>query len=112
MSVKEESQDDVLILCPQDRLDSNTAKALEHLIVERINAGNRRMVLDFTDLAYVSSAGLRVLLVGAKRMKAGNGKLVLCNLSDPVRKVFQLSGFLPILTVVADRPAAMDILAN
>jgi anti-anti-sigma factor len=63
--------------------------------------------VDFGGVSYISSAGLRVLLVAAKRLRAGRGTLVLCALGDPVRQVFDLAGFLPLFTVEATRALAV-----
>ena len=64
-------------------------------------------MVDFSALTYVSSAGLRVILMAAKRVKQSQGKLVLFGLSPQVREVFEISGFLKILDVVDDRAAAL-----
>jgi anti-anti-sigma factor len=66
--------------------------------------------VDFSGVEYISSAGLRVLLVAAKRM--GGGGLVLCALTEPVRQVFDLAGFLPLFAVEASRDGALARLAS
>lgn len=67
----------------------------------------RRVVIDFAALDYISSAGLRVVLMTAKRAKQGKGTLVLCGLQPHVKEVFEISGFLKILEVAPDRLAAL-----
>ena len=57
-----------------------------------------RLKKDFTDLEYISSAGLRVLLVTSKMMK-GKGRFVIRNINETVREIFEVTGFLDILTV-------------
>lgn len=61
---------------------------------------------------YISSAGLRVLLVAARRVKEAKGAWALCALTGPVRQVFELAGFLPLFTIDASCPAAMARLAS
>ena len=51
------------------------------------------MAVDFAELEYLSSAGLRVLLKATKRLKQASGKIVLCDMADYVREVFEISGF-------------------
>ena len=65
-----------------------------------------RFVVDFSQLAYISSAGLRVLLMAAKRVKTENGALILCGMQDHIQEVFEISGFLQILTVAGTRQEA------
>ncbi len=67
--------------------------------------------MDLEQLAYISSAGLRVVLMAAKRAKQSGGRLLLCGLSPAVRELFEISGFLKILEVCADRAAASELIA-
>lgn len=98
---------EVLVVALKGRLDSVNASAVEAAITDEIKQGANRLVLDFSDVPYVSSAGLRVVLVAAKRLKEVGGKLVLVGLTPSVREVFSISGFLQILTVRDDREAAL-----
>lgn len=94
------------VFSPAGRLDSNSTGAAEKLVLARMDEGATRIVFDFADLDYISSAGLRLILVAAKRVKAAGGKLALCNMQDHIREVFAMSGFLAILTVCPDRAGA------
>jgi stage II sporulation protein AA (anti-sigma F factor antagonist) len=76
-------------------------------VVARIDSGERRLVIDLGGVAYISSAGLRVLLLVAKRLKPPAGALVLCGLGPSVRTVLELAGFLPLFAVEADRARAL-----
>lgn len=89
------------------RLDSVTSSGLEKSLQPLFEATGTRTLVDFSGLSYVSSAGLRVILMAAKRAKQSQGKLVLCGLLPHVREVFEISGFLKILDVVDDRAAAL-----
>lgn len=89
------------------RLDSVSAAGAEAAIVAEIRDGATRLVLDCAGLTYVSSAGLRVFLVVAKRMKEIGGRVALAGLAPPVKEVFAISGFLQILTVCDDRETAL-----
>ena len=79
------------------RLDTNTAPALDKAINEDID-GTKNLVLNFKELEYVSSAGLRVLLAAQKKMqKIGSMKVI--NACEEVMEVFEMTGFADILTI-------------
>ena len=94
------------VLTIKGRLDAVSAAPAEANINEVIDAGATRLVLNLAGLEYVSSAGLRVLLVTAKKLSRQNGKIVLCSLQSTVKEVFEISGFLSIFRVVADEAEA------
>lgn len=93
MEVTETYQEGTPVLRLKGRLDASTAPAFEEKLLSLIEAGHRALALDFRELDYISSAGLRVLLVGAKKVKPLNGKMVLFALNDHVRQVFEVAGF-------------------
>ncbi|MDF1485555.1 STAS domain-containing protein [Ramlibacter sp. H39-3-26] len=101
MNLEQERRDDVLILRPRGRLDSSSSPELERVVVEQIDTGIQRLVFDLSALDYISSAGLRVVLLAGKKLRASKGKLVLVGLRDMVREVFDMSGFLSLFTVTA-----------
>ena len=101
--------DEIQAARPQGRLDSNSGPVFEKELLGYIESGSRRLLLDLSDLTYISSAGLRVVLVAAKRMKAAGGKLVLASLSAQVAEVFEISGF---STLFATFPNRDDALAS
>ncbi len=92
------------------RLDSYSAARIEAELVAAIEAGARKLVFDLAALDYISSAGLRVILVVAKRLKPLGGRLVLCRLSAPVLEVFEISGFLSIMAIHDTKEAALAAL--
>lgn len=79
------------------RLDTNTAPQLEE-VVKSIDDSVNELVYDFANLEYVSSAGLRVLLITQKLM-ANRGKFTIINVDESVKEVFEITGFDEILTV-------------
>jgi anti-anti-sigma factor len=95
------------IVTPEGRLDSHTSAGFEKQVREVLASGTKALLMDFSQLDYMSSAGLRVVLLAAKRLQAGGGKLVICGLKDSIAEVFRISGFLAALNVVADRPTAL-----
>lgn len=81
----------------EGRLDTTTAPQLETELKEEIS-DVEELRLDFTDLAYISSAGLRVLLSAQKIMNR-QGSMVICSANEDVMDVFDVTGFIDILTI-------------
>lgn len=79
------------------RLDTTTAPELEAALKESMD-GVENLILDFTGLEYLSSAGLRVLLAAQKTMNK-QGSMVIRNVNDTIQEVFEITGFADILTV-------------
>lgn len=104
-------QQNTLLLALKGRIDSASAGAFEQAVLELFAEPGRRAVLDFAAVDYISSAGLRVVLMAAKRAKQGQGRLLLCALPQHVREVFEISGFLKIIDTVDERAAALRQLA-
>src|SRR5947208_3159674 len=102
MEMSEETRGDVLILTPVGRLDTNTSDAFHEGLTKRLQEGSKRIVIDMSGIPYVSSAGLRVFLLTAKKLSANRGKLVLSGLNPSVSQVCQLAGFMEIFVVESD----------
>jgi anti-anti-sigma factor len=107
MRIGEERVGGALLIAPEGRVDSVSSGELERLVVSRIDAGDKRLVLDLSGVEYISSAGLRVLLMAAKRLREPPGALVLCEMGPSVRTVLELAGFLPLFSVEARREQAL-----
>lgn len=111
MKFEEAREGGVLVLRLSGRLDAETAPDFETAVLSRVDAGESSMVLDLEGLEYVSSAGLRVVLVAAKRLQQAGGKLVVCSLQNPVLEVFRVSGMDSIIDTSKDRAGALAALA-
>ena len=110
MEISEEQKGGVLTLGLSGKLDTTSSKAFEDRILAVIDAGARQLVVDLSRLDYVSSSGLRVFLLAAKRLNSANGKIVLCSLKDPVREVFDIVGFSSIFSVYGSHEEALKSL--
>lgn len=87
-----------LLMAVEGRIDTITSQELDKEINAEI--GNfESLTLDFTDLEYISSAGLRVLIATQKKLKASDIPLVIKNINDAVREIFRMSGFDKILKI-------------
>jgi anti-anti-sigma factor len=110
MDISEDKKADVVILALSGKLDATTAKTFEDRIIGVINSGMPRLVVDLAQLEYVSSSGLRVFLLAAKRLQSTDGKIVLCSLKGHIRQVFDLAGFSSILSIYGSRDEAIKSL--
>lgn len=84
------------------KLDTGTADAFQELCLQLLADGKNQLALDFEQLSYLSSAGLRGILIAGKKAKAAKGKLVICHLSGMAGEVFSMSGFDGIFSVYKD----------
>lgn len=106
MQISETRLGGVVIVAPVGRIDSTTSPALDAHLLGVAKEGEHRVVIDFSGVDYISSAGLRVMLSLAKRIKEAKGRLALAAMGDSVRQVFELAGFLPLFVVEATGEAA------
>jgi anti-sigma B factor antagonist len=109
MDIIENNRDGALVITAAGRLDSTTAPQLEAVLPARAKE-RKAVVLSLADVPYVSSAGLRVLLIGAKAAKAAGNRLIITGLAPAVREVFDISGFSKIFTIEPDVEAGMAAL--
>ena len=79
------------------RLDTTTAPQLEEEFKQNLT-GVEKLVLDFADLEYLSSAGLRILLAAQKTMNK-QGEMIIRNVNETINEIFEVTGFIDILTV-------------
>lgn len=107
MHVTTRKVDSVTIVSIDGHLDTSTAPEAQQHLDGLQDEGVQKILVDFTDLDYISSAGLRVLLATAKRLTASGGELHLCGLNETVGEVFEISGFNVILNVFATEVEAL-----
>ena len=108
MEFAQESAGDVVIARLAGRLDSSSAPAAEEQLTRLVGSGVPRLAIDLSKLDYISSAGLRVLLLVARKVQQAQGKLALFGLTPGVYEVFSISGFNTIFTIRDDAAAALD----
>lgn len=97
MTIKKTLTDTALTIELEGRLDTTTASQLEAELKESLN-GVTALTLDLAELAYLSSAGLRVLLSTQKQMNK-QGSMVLKHVNEIIMEVFEVTGFADILTI-------------
>ena len=97
MTIKKELNGTSLCIAPAGRLDTTTSPDLEKELQESLE-GVTDLTLDFAELEYISSAGLRVLLATKKKLGA-EGSMKLVHVNEIVKEVFDVTGFSEILTI-------------
>lgn len=97
MTIEKMKEGGQLTLALEGRLDTTTAPRLEAEVTGSLT-GVTELVLDFSRLEYLSSAGLRVILAAQKIMNR-QGKMVICHVNATILEVFEVTGFCDILTI-------------
>ena len=97
-----------VILAVSGRVDGETAPELERMCGQWITAGDRHVLLDFTELQYISSAGLSSVLGAGKQVDRHGGRLLICGLSARVKQVFAFSGLDTLFPIFDTREAALS----
>ncbi len=113
METTRENTDSAVVLAPAGRLDFAAAAAFQDIIEKTIaDAASAKLavVIDCSGLDYLSSAGLRSFLIGARSAQTAGVKLKVCALQKSVAEVFDVSGFSRILPPLSDRAAALAAL--
>ena len=111
MAINIERDGGTVIAKIDGRLDGANAQEFQGDLTGAIEDSDRAVILDFANLSYISSAGLRVILITAKALRRQDAELAVCSLSDPIREVFEISGFdqiIPVRDTQADAIAAIS----
>ena len=111
MDISAERHDGTLIVMASGRVDGSNAQEFHNSLESVLTADDSGVVLDFSELAYISSAGLRVVLLVAKTVQRQRARLVVCSLPQPIRELFEISGFDKIIPVHESRTKAVAGLA-
>lgn len=93
LEITTRQQDNAFIILLDGRIDASSAKDLEQQCLSWIDSGHHDVILDFSSVSYISSAGLRVFLLIAKRVNAVKGRLRLSAMNSIIKDVFEISGF-------------------
>jgi anti-anti-sigma factor len=107
MKIEIHDKENVKIVRFEGKLDTNTTPEAEAALNQAIEQGASKILIDFKDLDFVSSAGLRILLATAKKLGTQGGALRVCSLNETVRDIFEISGFSTLLRVFDDEQASM-----
>ena len=107
-----ERSGELLVAVISGRLDGSTAELCESALNNGIEAEDNALIIDFENLSYISSAGLRIILRIARKFSGPDKKFAVCTLSDSVREIVAISGFDKLIMVHGSRDEAINSLDN
>lgn len=107
MKINELKNDNVVILELEGRLDSSSLSEIESRLPGLIASGEQNILLDFSRLDYINSAGLRVLILAGKQLKKTGGSIVLCSMQEYIKEVFDISGFSNFFKILGSQSEAL-----
>lgn len=93
MEMKENKKDDITVLSIDGKIDSSTADSFEKKLTELLEQKEKKLLLDFSMVDYISSAGLRAMLITIKKAKNINAKLAISNPNENVANIINMAGF-------------------
>ncbi len=99
MDAQVEEKGDVVVVRVEGRLDAASSPQLEKKINSIIESGHFKLIFNFAGVAYLSSAGMRLMLSVSKKLKNLEGKMVVCNLNEEVMDVIKMAGFNQVLEI-------------
>src|SRR4051794_7014223 len=111
MEISEQQTGRVWLVTVRGRLDGATSGAFSERVDALVTGTEPRLLLDFSGVDFVSSAGLRVVLMLVKKVKAAKGVLALCAVQAPVREVLDITGFTGMIVIYPERAAALAALS-
>lgn len=106
-----EQKDGVLIAKPEGRIDGVNARDFHDALTKAIGTESSAVLVDLAAINYISSAGLRTFLLIAKNLQQRSAQFALCSLSDPIREIFEISGFDKIIAIHASEEEALATLS-
>ncbi len=115
MELLEEDVGGIRVICLAGRIDHSTVQEFQDALMPRLadcREGGVSVVLDMSDVEYISSVGLRILMLAAKQCKGQSGNIVVAALGPQMREIFQISRFDMVFTVYDDRAAALAALGG
>ena len=107
MRIDATKEGNAMVMSLKGRLDAAASSEFETKLADWISKGDNNFLLNFTDLEYISSAGLRSIIATSKKLIESNGKMFLTGLRGPVEEVFKISGFISIFRVFDTAEAAL-----
>jgi anti-sigma B factor antagonist len=108
MNLKEITSDKAIIIEIEGRLDTTNFSQLENKIMGHVDAGKINILVDCSNMDYVSSSGLRIFLMSLKKITSLNGHFVLCGLQENIQEIFEISGFTSIFKIYDTQKIALD----
>jgi anti-anti-sigma factor len=107
MDISEEKRDGIKIIFLNGRLDATNSGTLQEKFLH-LAAEEKSLLVNCAGLAFISSSGLRIFMLVAKKMKSERGHFGLCNLNENIQEIFELSGLTEVFPIYLDESAALE----
>ena len=107
MELIEQTSDQCIIVGIKGRLDTTNYNMLEKRLMELIDNQHHKILVECTNMDYISSSGLRILLMALKKVTLVKGKFALCGLQENIHEIFEISGFTSIFEIHPSRDEAL-----
>ncbi len=107
-SVYTEQRDGASIVNLKGRVDASTSGQIHEKIMDEIEGGCNKIIIDFSEVSYISSAGLRVLIYASKAMVKSSGAFSICSVSKNIEKILQISGLTGLFDIHADVESSLN----
>jgi anti-anti-sigma factor len=111
MEIQKERVGDAYVVSANGRLDGIYSIAFAKEVGELIDGTNLKILIDFAEIDFVTSAGIRAVLLLIKKAKASGAVFALCGVNKQVREVLDVTGLAPIITIHPGRPEGLAALA-
>jgi anti-anti-sigma factor len=108
LKIESEKINDKIVVRIEGRIDATSSPILEKKINKIIDENNLYLVLDFSEVEYLSSAGMRLLLSATKKLKAKSGSLVIFAIIEEVMEIIKMAGFEHILSICNSEEEALN----
>jgi anti-sigma B factor antagonist len=108
MEINEITNDETTIIGIDGRLDTTNYGMLESKLMSLIDGGQVKIIMDCSKMDYISSSGLRVFLLGLKKIKLMKGRFILSDLQETIREIFEIAGFTSIFEIYKTKEEAVE----
>jgi anti-anti-sigma factor len=108
MEITKQKQSGFTVVNLNGRLDTTNYGSLDKELETIVNAGEKNILINCSEMNYISSSGLRVFLIYLKKLKAEQGKLILCNMQPTIKEVFSIAGFTSLFSIYDSLEEALN----
>ena len=112
MEINAERDSGAVIARANGRIDSSNSREFHSALEAVVTDDDSAVVLNFENVAYISSAGMRVILITAKSLQSSGTKFALCSMDESIREVFKISGFDKIIPIHGSQSEALTAVAT
>jgi anti-sigma B factor antagonist len=109
LEIARESRGDAMILSPQGEIDLSCAPALRTHLSEALRDHPPKLIIDLTDVPYMDSSGVATFVEAMQLARSGSSKLILCNMQERVRSIFEIARLDMVFKIVENTEDAMAV---